>query len=83
MWKSRTPIEVENLLCDIPLYCVPSMYGSMCNYVWRNLSYPKKEYSDSSVVYVRQGGMYKCVVSYGSMKDSCYMEVRVNPGNTI
>ena len=81
MWKNKTPVEVENLLCDIPLYCVPSMYGSLCNYVWRNLSYPKKEFSNSSVIYVRQGGMYKCVVSCGSMKDSCYLEVRVIPGN--
>ena len=52
------------------LYCISSTHGH-CEYAWRKIGdIEEKQFPSSPVIYIKDGGLYQCMVKTGDDKIS-------------
>ena len=70
MWQSPSVIKLTAKHPLVILYCVSSTHGH-CNYIWRKIgqvAHEGKQFPSTPVIYVKEGGLYQCVVKAGGDK---------------
>ena len=80
VWQSPEEIRVKDVREPVILYCICSLH-SLASYKWEKIGEPQRSFPSTSVLYIREGGLFSCTVeSRGQVKKSRLIDVSIEPG---
>ena len=80
--QSPSLVKVPCFNDTYPIFCVGSKHDISTSYRW-TLYESNSEFVDSPVIYVKQPGLYSCIVTHGDkIAESKVINVEIDPGNT-